>query len=176
MRYSYAVTLKRWAQLQLLIAIARTRRDGHKLEHNVGRVEHVDDENMTRSNGYRALRKWFHGLSGLAQSNAIRWMRSQLEGVAKLKARVEAQGDTFDYGELEMMFRDLKANDQTGELVHGPTFGDDAGRETTEEQGNVREHSDGDRQQQAPAQAGNPTDEARSGLEDRQDPQDVQRG
>lgn len=151
--------LQKWAKLQLAISIARTKREGNKLEHNVGKIIHVNDDNFTRSAGYLALRKWFESLSAGAQQRTRTWMSRQVQGVEQLKRRVEAEGDVFEYADLEFNVRRA----DNGE----PIFDD---KPEEQDDGNAHANSNGlaitGRYAQA-AQARRSTDEARGGGQDR---------
>lgn len=168
MRYSDRRLLERWARLQLAIAIARTAREGAKLEHNVGRVDRVDSTNLFKSTGWRALRKWWGTLSKMAQRNAARWMRIQLEGVEKIKRLIEAEGGTFD-PLVDLADIDFTIRTDDGATV-GDSLGNPAGDDKQEEHEN-HEHPGSqqahDHEAQARAQGGDPADEARGGGEDR---------
>lgn len=164
MNYSDRKLLERWARLQLQVAIARTAREGHKLEHNVGRVARVDSENLFRSDGFRALRKWWGGLSDMAKRNARKWMSKQLEGVEKLRKAIEAEGGEFDHADLEF---NIKTRTDTGELVEPPMFkglpfGDDAGGVTTTQERGNEQRTDHDAQQPQPEHRAGDDDEAQA--------------
>lgn len=95
------------------------------MEHNVGRVDRVDSANLFKSTGWRALRNWFRSLSPRARSNAIRWMRTQLDGVEKIKRAIEAEGGTFDPS-TDLADVDFTIRTDDGVAVTPLSLGDDA--------------------------------------------------
>jgi hypothetical protein len=135
MRYADRKLLERWARLQLAISIARSAREGVKLEHNVGRVDRVDSSNLFKSVGWRALRNWFRSLSPRARRNAVQWMSIQLEGVEKIKRAIGAEGGTFD-PLIDLADIDFTIRTDDGTEAKPLSLGDDAGDQP------VQEHED----------------------------------
>ena len=87
----------------LAISIERTQREP-PLEQPADPVW-VNESNILHSKGYQALRRWFLGLSPGGQLRANTWMRTQLKGVAKMKAITELEGGEFSYADLKMDLR-----------------------------------------------------------------------
>ena len=99
MKYEHTMVLKRWALLQLAVASARSVRELGRAPGPADGVI-VDSELVTKSKGFRALRAWFVGLSPGGKDRAIRWMTTHLDGVAKLEAKLKAEGSDLDYADL----------------------------------------------------------------------------
>lgn len=126
MRYEDIRLLQRWSRLQLQIAIAKAKREPIKLDEDgkpdLTRVDEGIDllgDGVLRSQGYRSLVAWFKSLTPRPRARWRDVMRNQVAGVEKLKRQVEAQGDEFDYADLDISIR---ADDQ-GNPVEAPSNG-----------------------------------------------------
>lgn len=126
MNLADASLLQRWIKLQLQIAIAKAKvtpivlgEDGKPDLSRVAEGEALLRGDVTQSRAYKGLRAWFLALSPGARARTRQWMRNLLAGIDQLKRKVEAEGDVFDYAEVETNIREKAAND--GIAVVGPT-------------------------------------------------------
>lgn len=103
-----------WARLQLEIAISR----------NPTAAMDVSAETITRSTGYRKLRAWFVRLSPRARGDAVRWMRSNTDGVRQVMAAAKASGEPLSMADVTIELIDAETRDPIGgEMIGCPAVG-----------------------------------------------------
>lgn len=99
-KYSDQLLLLEFAKLQLCIASARSP---------MANMESVEKA-ITRTTGYKKLRRWFIALSPRKKERGRAWLQQQITGVATLLKQAAASGEILTHADLaEIEFSDRDA-------------------------------------------------------------------